>query len=171
MFFQHRQEILSSRLHQNVCQQPGVQKENQKPCYMSDTVHIKVPNPAQAQHGAQYHTSSTHHSTNPSPSHFIDIQDNRTRLKRKIQGLVTKDSNKYSDIIDYMRRMMDECTHLGNFDVPVDPELIVIVLAKHDSYVPMDTVMGLDQLWPGSEVRYIDRGHITSFLFNQQFFR
>ncbi|KAL3879984.1 hypothetical protein ACJMK2_032256 [Sinanodonta woodiana] len=73
--------------------------------------------------------------------------------------------------VDFMKGVMDECTHLGNFSIPVDTELIIIIAAKHDSYVPRDNVLNLSNLWPGSEVRYIDTGHIMAFIFNHNVFR
>ena len=48
---------------------------------------------------------------------------------------------------------MDECTHLGNYSVPMDPELIEIVAAEFDAYQPRRGVKPLDQLWPGSNIR------------------
>ncbi|XP_046576428.1 protein ABHD18-like [Haliotis rubra] len=75
------------------------------------------------------------------------------------------------EALQFMVGVMDECTHLGNFSVPIDPELIIIVAAKQDAYIPRDDVLRLDQLWPGSEVRYLDRGHVTAFLLNQYVFR
>ena len=71
----------------------------------------------------------------------------------------------------FMRGVMDECTHLGNFSTPVDPKLIIIVTAHHDSYIPRHDVLPLDKLWPGSEVRYLDTGHIMAFLNNHDKFR
>lgn len=75
------------------------------------------------------------------------------------------------EALQFMVGVMDECTHLGNFSVPMDPELIIIVAAMQDAYIPRDDVLRLDQLWPGSEVRYLDRGHVTAFLLNQFVFR
>lgn len=48
---------------------------------------------------------------------------------------------------------MDECTHVGNYSVPLDPELIEIVAAEYDAYQPRRGVEPLDKLWPGSNVR------------------
>lgn len=36
------------------------------------------------------------------------------------------------EALQFMRGVMDECTHLGNFSIPVDPSLIIIVAAKND---------------------------------------
>lgn len=76
------------------------------------------------------------------------------------------------EAVNFMEGVMDECTHLGNFSVPVDPRLIITVAAQHDSYIPRHGVMSLGQLWPGSEIRYLpNRGHITAALFNTSYFR
>ncbi|GFN94229.1 protein abhd18 [Plakobranchus ocellatus] len=75
------------------------------------------------------------------------------------------------EAFNFMRGVMDECTHLGNFSIPVDPELIIIVSARQDAYVPRDGVLPLDQLWPGCEVRYIDQGHVGAVVLHQKIFR
>lgn len=79
--------------------------------------------------------------------------------------------NLQQEALDFMRGVMDECTHLGNFSTPVDPELIIIVSAKQDAYVPKEGVLGLDDLWPGCEVRYVDNGHVGAVLLHQSVFR
>lgn len=71
----------------------------------------------------------------------------------------------------FMRGLMDECTHLGNYSMPVDTELIEIVAAEYDAYQPRKSVKPLDQLWPGSKIRYVKKGHVSSYLFNQSVFR
>lgn len=75
------------------------------------------------------------------------------------------------EALNFMRGIMDECTHLGNFTPPVDPSLSIIVSAKHDAYVPREGIKSIGELWKGCEIRYIDAGHITAFLFNQYMFR
>ena len=68
--------------------------------------------------------------------------------------------------------VMDECTHLGNFSVPLDPSLVIIVAAEEDAYIPRHGVIPLNKLWPGSEVRYLaNRGHIAAFLLSNDVFR
>ena len=73
--------------------------------------------------------------------------------------------------LDFMRGVMDECTHLGNFAIPVDPNLIIIVAAHHDAYVPRKNVIPLEHLWPGAQVRYVDSGHVNAFLLHNSQFR
>ena len=41
------------------------------------------------------------------------------------------------EAVQFMRGVMDECTHLGNFSIPVDPSLVIIVAAKNDGYVEL----------------------------------
>ncbi|XP_074649634.1 protein ABHD18-like isoform X2 [Tubulanus polymorphus] len=75
------------------------------------------------------------------------------------------------DALNFMRGMMDECTHVGNYSVPIDTDLIIVVTAENDAYVPRDRVASLEELWPGAEIRNIKLGHISSFLFRQEVFR
>ncbi|KAF5906439.1 protein ABHD18 isoform X1, partial [Clarias magur] len=70
----------------------------------------------------------------------------------------------------FMKGVMDECTHIANFSVPVDPGLIIVVQAKEDAYVPRSGVRSLQEVWPGCEVRYLNGGHVTAYLFKQAVF-
>ncbi|KAJ6668800.1 hypothetical protein lerEdw1_012284 [Lerista edwardsae] len=71
----------------------------------------------------------------------------------------------------FMKGVMDECTHVANFSVPVDPTLIIVVQAKEDAYIPRTGVRSLQEIWPGCEIRYLDGGHISAYLFKQGLFR
>ncbi|KAM9740468.1 protein ABHD18 isoform 1-T2 [Menidia menidia] len=73
--------------------------------------------------------------------------------------------------ISFMKGVMDECTHMANFSVPVDTGLIVVVQAKEDAYIPRAGVLGLQEIWPGCEIRYLNGGHISAYLFKQNVFR
>ncbi|GIY13676.1 hypothetical protein CDAR_199971 [Caerostris darwini] len=75
------------------------------------------------------------------------------------------------EALNFMRGIMDECTHLGNFTPPVDPSLSIVVTAEHDAYVPREGIKSIGDLWEGCDIRYIDAGHITAFLFNHGVFR
>ncbi|CAK9824951.1 Protein ABHD18 [Anthophora retusa] len=75
------------------------------------------------------------------------------------------------EALQFMCGIMDECTHLKNFEVPVDTELIIAVCARNDAYVPRDGCMSLDKIWPGVEIRYIDAGHVAAYLLHQRVFR
>lgn len=73
--------------------------------------------------------------------------------------------------LQFMRGMMDECTHLKNFSVPYDTSLIIAVCAKDDAYVPRKGCSSLEEIWPGAEVRYLDAGHISAYVLHQKLFR
>ncbi|XP_039607642.1 protein ABHD18 isoform X2 [Polypterus senegalus] len=71
----------------------------------------------------------------------------------------------------FMKGVMDECTHIANFSVPIDPSLIIVVQAREDAYVPRTGVRSLQEIWPGCEIRYLEGGHISAYLFKQAVFR
>uniref|UniRef100_A0A3Q2Z100 Abhydrolase domain containing 18 n=1 Tax=Hippocampus comes TaxID=109280 RepID=A0A3Q2Z100_HIPCM len=77
----------------------------------------------------------------------------------------------HSESISFMKGVMDECTHMANFSVPVDTSLIIVVQAKEDAYIPRTGVLSLQEIWPGCEVRYLNGGHISAYLFKQNVFR
>ncbi|XP_055744530.1 protein ABHD18 [Salvelinus fontinalis] len=73
--------------------------------------------------------------------------------------------------LDFMKGVMDECTHIANFSVPLDPSLIIVIQAKEDAYIPRTGVRSLQEIWPGCEVRYLNGGHVSAYLFKQGLFR
>lgn len=75
------------------------------------------------------------------------------------------------EALQFMRGMMDECTHLKNFSVPYDTSLIIAVCAKDDAYIPRDSCSSLEDIWPGAEVRYLDAGHVSAYVLHQKLFR
>ncbi|XP_077983740.1 protein ABHD18-like [Glandiceps talaboti] len=75
------------------------------------------------------------------------------------------------ETMKFMRGVMDETTYLGNFPVPVDPSLVVVVSAIRDAYIPTNDVPTIQELWPGSHVRYLDCGHIHAALLKTHEFR
>lgn len=75
------------------------------------------------------------------------------------------------EALQFMRGMMDECTHLKNFTVPYDTALITAVCAKDDAYVPRDGCSSLEDIWPGAEVKYIDAGHVSAYVLYQKLIR
>ncbi|XP_030740647.1 protein ABHD18 isoform X2 [Echinops telfairi] len=82
-----------------------------------------------------------------------------------------KRSNLQKEPLIFMKGVMDECTHVANFSVPVDPSLIIVVQAKEDAYIPRTGVRSLQEIWPGCEIRYLEGGHISAYLFKQGLFR
>jgi len=77
----------------------------------------------------------------------------------------------HPEVLHFMRGLMDECTHLGNYSLPVDTELVELVVAEYDAYQPREGVLPLHNLWAGCGSRIIQEGHIRSYLLHQQVFR
>lgn len=71
----------------------------------------------------------------------------------------------------FMHGIMDECTNLQNFSVPVDTSLIIAVCARNDAYVPREGCADLTDIWRGAEVRILDAGHISAYLLHKHSFR
>ncbi|XP_033829965.1 protein ABHD18 [Periophthalmus magnuspinnatus] len=108
-----------------------------------------------------------------SPDPQKSVQGNEAQLTERQGGLFqsSQGSRLHSEAISFMKGVMDECTHMANFSVPVDPSLIIVVQATMDAYVPRTGVLSLRDIWPGCEVRYLKGGHISAYLFKQNIFR
>ena len=88
-----------------------------------------------------------------------------SKTKVKAKALIER------EVWTFMRSLMDEFTHLGNFSPPCDTDLVIVIAAMKDAYIPKRGVVSPDKLWPGIETRYLNNGHISSFLFKQNAFR
>lgn len=75
------------------------------------------------------------------------------------------------DAFNFMVGVMDENTHLGNFDLPVDPQLAIILNASYDGYVPKSNLIPLNELWKGSNLRNINAGHVAAIIFYHKLFQ
>lgn len=100
---------------------------------------------------------SSYTSCNPQSYHLLSEEQRRKNLQK--------------EPLIFMKGVMDECTHVANFSVPVDPSLIIVVQAKEDAYIPRTGVRSLQEIWPGCEIRYLEGGHISAYLFKQGIFR
>lgn len=75
------------------------------------------------------------------------------------------------EALSFMKGIMDECTHLKNFNSPVDMDIVIAVCAKRDGYVPQHGMDKLEDIWPGAEVRYVDTGHVAAFILHRNTFK
>lgn len=96
---------------------------------------------------------------------------NNTPHEKKTDSAKCCRPSLHRESISFMKGVMDECTHMANFSVPVDTSLIIVVQAKEDAYIPRTGVLSLQEIWPGCEVRYLNGGHISAYLFKQNVFR
>jgi len=80
--------------------------------------------------------------------------------------------NEYVEVRRFMCNVMDEFTHLANFDKPLDTSLVFSVQATKDGYVPRDGVCDLRDVWGDKvTVRYVDAGHVTAYTLHLADFR
>ncbi|XP_078443198.1 alpha/beta hydrolase family protein [Wolffia australiana] len=62
-------------------------------------------------------------------------------------------------------------TDVTRFPVPKNPQSVIFVAATDDGFVPGHSVLELQKAWPGSEVRWVTGGHVSSFLLHNDAFR
>lgn len=98
----------------------------------------------------------------------------------------SKIGSSHAEARTFMRNLMDQFTHLGNYSAPLDSTMTRFLVATHDAYVPSHANesfldrkkrkdVGLSlvcddmrDVWPGclaSEIR--DYGHVGAYLFQQ----
>lgn len=65
------------------------------------------------------------------------------------------------------QRYFAECLEpvdAGRFPAPRRADAAIIIGARHDQYISPSEVVALNEHWPGSELRWIDTGHLTGAL-------
>lgn len=62
-------------------------------------------------------------------------------------------------------------TDVTKFPVPKKPEAVIFVSATNDGYIPRHSVLEFQRAWPGSEVRWVTGGHVSSFILHNKEFR
>ena len=127
-----------------------------------------VPNNLAGSFSMENQTLSPESSPNKQKSNkFVEMIPKILRNDAKGAG-----DSLHREAVYFMRGIMDECTHLRNYDVPFDPSLIHIVVAENDGYYPREGMAALPDLWPGAKVQYIQgKGHVSSYLTRQNVFR
>jgi len=62
-------------------------------------------------------------------------------------------------------------TDVTRFPLPKNPQAVIFVGATDDGYIPRHSVLQLQKAWPGSEVRWVTGGHVSSFFLHNDSFR
>lgn len=112
------------------------------------------------------------------PSSNVVLSYNFKALNISLRTVLTKFISEHQTLksrnrhaLWFMRGLMDECTHLKNFSVPFNTSLIIALCAKHDGYVPREGCSKLEDIWPGATVRYLEGGHVSSYIKYLELFR
>uniref|UniRef100_A0A0D3BAW6 ENT domain-containing protein n=2 Tax=Brassica oleracea var. oleracea TaxID=109376 RepID=A0A0D3BAW6_BRAOL len=74
------------------------------------------------------------------------------------------------EVRERMRTVLS-LTDVTRFPVPKNPEAVIFVAATDDGYIPKHSVLELQKAWPGSEVRWVRGGHVSSFILHNDEFR
>ncbi|KAF3583977.1 hypothetical protein F2Q69_00031843 [Brassica cretica] len=74
------------------------------------------------------------------------------------------------EVRERMRTVLS-LTDVTRFPVPKNPDAVIFVAATDDGYIPKHSVLELQKAWPGSEVRWVTGGHVSSFILHNDEFR
>ncbi|KAH9770480.1 alpha/beta hydrolase family protein [Citrus sinensis] len=74
------------------------------------------------------------------------------------------------EVRERMRNVLS-LTDVTRFPIPKIPNAVIFVAATDDGYIPKHSVLELQKAWPGSEVRWVTGGHVSSFLLHNGEFR
>ncbi|KAL0337994.1 UNVERIFIED_CONTAM: protein ABHD18 [Sesamum calycinum] len=74
------------------------------------------------------------------------------------------------EVRERMRNVLS-LTDVTRFPIPKNPNAVIFVAATDDGYIPKHSVLELQKAWPGSEVRWVSGGHVSSFLLHNGEFR
>ncbi|EEF29982.1 conserved hypothetical protein [Ricinus communis] len=74
------------------------------------------------------------------------------------------------EVQERMRNVLS-LTDVTRFPIPKNPNAVIFVAATDDGYIPKHSVLELQKAWPGSEVRWVTGGHVSSFLLHNGEFR
>ncbi|CAH1777017.1 unnamed protein product [Owenia fusiformis] len=142
--------------------------------------HTSLQNANQPQEGGSSFRGWNAFKKRQSSQNEQSEQSKRKKINVKLKDLKVpfsrhkyKPSNEilHQDVLNLFMDLMDDCTHMGNYPKPVDPELIILLAAKYDEYVPRNSTIRLDELWNGCEVREMETGHVIGFLRHQEEYR
>ena len=97
---------------------------------------------------------------------------------RKVRRLETTsnttqqtDRDRHAAAVLLLEAVLETFTDATRFPCPRRPDAAILVAATEDAYVSPQSVLDLHRHLPGSEVRWIPGGHVSSFLMHQPTFR
>ncbi|MBA4397300.1 MAG: hypothetical protein C0394_07955 [Syntrophus sp. (in: bacteria)] len=70
---------------------------------------------------------------------------------------------------DFMSNFLN-LTDIRHYPAPVRPRACFLVAAAKDAYIPPESAMTLHRHWRGSNMRWLDSGHVGAFLFHRRAF-
>lgn len=94
------------------------------------------------------------------------------RLERGGGGAASSaPADRHAAAVALLEAVLETFTDATRFPRPRRPDAAVLVAATEDAYVAPQSVIDLHRHLPGSEIRWIPGGHVSSFLLHQPTFR
>ncbi|XP_021282211.1 protein ABHD18 isoform X1 [Herrania umbratica] len=87
------------------------------------------------------------------------------------EDLAAKEASMTLEEVRERMRNVLSLTDVTRFPIPKNPNAVIFVAATDDGYIPKHSVLELQKAWPGSEVRWVTGGHVSSFLLHNGEFR
>jgi len=97
---------------------------------------------------------------------ILSLSCSWTAIKEEIRRLHPGVTNER----EYLRQLMDDLTGIYHYPRPPSTRGFIITAAKEDAYIPLEDVELFKSFWPDAEMRYLQTGHIGSFLFHNKDF-
>ena len=64
-----------------------------------------------------------------------------------------------------------EPVRVDRYPAPHDPSRAILVASRHDGFIPPEEAEALHAHWPGSELRWVEGGHLTGLVLHHQVHR
>lgn len=79
--------------------------------------------------------------------------------------------DRHAAAVAMMEAVLETFTDASRFPRPMRPDAAILVAATEDAYVSPQSVLEMHKHLPGSEIRWVPGGHVSSFLLHQPTFR
>ncbi|KAF2307809.1 hypothetical protein GH714_032031 [Hevea brasiliensis] len=102
--------------------------------------------------------------------HWLDFEAGFGKMGVCGFSMVQETAMTLEEVQKRMRNVLS-LTDVTRFPIPKNPSAVIFVAATDDGYIPKHSVLELQKAWPGSEVRWVTGGHVSSFLLHNDEFR
>ena len=85
---------------------------------------------------------------------------------RKVCAWDKLSENQSEDPMNYFSNLVQFCD-ISKLPRPQNPKSAILLAAKSDAFIPTNSVYQISKSWPGSELRWVKGGHVTSVMFRR----
>jgi pimeloyl-ACP methyl ester carboxylesterase len=130
--------------------------------------HTGHPTPQQSH--SQDHTKATGTAALPALKTWLAGWSRSLEGQLAVVGRLVKDDQPAA-AVEVLNWVLETYTDVTRFPRPQRPDAAVLVAATEDAYVSRESVLELQRHLPGSEVRWVPGGHVSSFVLHHGEFR